>query len=248
MKSRLVRLVVGLVVSIAALMGVVHFVARAQSDDTLDGTNYSDKIRQTYNFRFGKDNFTLPGNAATVTNDFIQAGAFPKAEYCAHCHEEAYHQWRQALHSNSFRTPFYRASVNILIRTKGIQFARHCDSCHNPVGILAGALDDHSTMDRSFDRDGLTCTTCHSIQSAKTRLGNGSFVMAVPAVMVDEQGNRIPGLVPDSEILAHPDRHSKAVMQDVYHTAEFCSSCHKANLPPMLNGYKWIRAFSAFDY
>jgi hypothetical protein len=55
------------------------------------------------------------------------------------CVFEAYHQWRQSLHSNSFRTPFYRTSVNILMRTKGIEFARHCDSCHNPVGVLGGA-------------------------------------------------------------------------------------------------------------
>ena len=71
--------------------------------------------------------------------------------------------------------------------------------------------------------------------------------MGVPAVMVDEKGNRIPGIVPDSEILAHLDRHSKAVMQDFYHTPEFCSACHKANLPPPLNDYKWIRAFTAYD-
>ena len=50
--------------------------------------------------------------------DFVQPGAFPNATYCAHCHQEAYSQWRQALHSNAFRTPFYRASVNILINTK----------------------------------------------------------------------------------------------------------------------------------
>ena len=61
------------------------------------------------------------------------------------------------------------------------------------------------------------------------------------------QGNRIPGMVPDSEILAHLDRHSKAVMQDIYHTPEFCEACHKANLPPTLNDYKWIRAFTAYD-
>ena len=208
---------------------------------------YADKVRETYNFAFGEDDISSPGNAAVEGKEFLPASAFPDAKYCGHCHQEAYHQWRQALHSNSFRTPFYRASVNILPRTKGIEFSRHCDSCHNPIGVLAGALTANSTMDRSFDRDGLTCTTCHSIQSVKTRLGNGSFVMAVPAVMVDEQGNRIPGLVPDAEILAHLDRHSKAVMQDIYHSAEFCSACHKANLPPTLNGYKWIRAFSAFD-
>jgi tetratricopeptide (TPR) repeat protein len=36
-------------------------------------------------------------------------------------------------------------------------------------------------------------------------------------------------------------------MQDIYRTPEFCSACHKANLPPQLNSYKWIRAFTAFD-
>ena len=208
---------------------------------------YADKIREAYNFPFAKGNISLPGNAAVVGDNFLQPSAFPDAEYCGHCHQEAYHEWRQALHSNSFRTPFYRASVNILIRTKGIEFARHCDSCHNPVGVLAGALNTNSPLDRSFDRDGLTCTTCHSIQSVQTKLGNGSFVMGIPAVMVDEHGNRMPGKVPDAEIFAHLDRHSKAVMQDIYHTPEFCSACHKANLPVPLNNYKWIRAFTAYD-
>jgi tetratricopeptide (TPR) repeat protein len=189
----------------------------------------------------------MPGNAAAEGDDFLQPGAFPDAEYCGHCHQEAYHQWRQALHSNAFRTPFYRTSVNILLRTKGIEFARHCDSCHNPIAVLGGAMNTGSTLDRSFDRDGLTCTTCHSIQSVQSKLGNGGFVMGVPSVLVDEQGKRIPGVVPDAEILAHLDRHSKAVMQDIYHTPEFCAACHKANLPPALNDYKWIRAFTAYD-
>jgi len=208
---------------------------------------YADKIRPIYVFPFVKDKIALPGNAAVEGGDFLEPTAFPDAKYCGHCHQEAYHQWRQSLHSNSFRTPFYRTSVNILMRTKGVEFARHCDSCHNPVGILAGALNKQYPFDRSFDLDGLTCMTCHSIQSVDTKLGNGSFVMGVPAVMVDEKGNRIPGMVPDAEILAHLDRHSKAVMQDIMHKPEFCSACHKANLPPMLNDYKWIRAFTAYD-
>jgi tetratricopeptide (TPR) repeat protein len=207
----------------------------------------ADRIRQTYSFPFGADRIALPGNAAIEGDDFIQPEAFPDAAYCGHCHQEAYHQWRQALHSNSFRTPFYRTSVNILLRTKGIEFARHCDSCHNPIAVLAGGLDRHATGDRSFDRDGLTCMVCHSIQRVDTKLGNGSFTLAVPAVLVDAEGKRIPGMVPDSEILMHLDRHSKAVMQDIYKTPQFCAACHKANLPSMLNDYKWIRAFTAYD-
>ena len=153
---------------------------------------YSEKINAIYNFRFGKNQIAAPGNAALEGDGFIQPGAFPTASYCAHCHREAYTQWRQSLHSNSFRAPFYRTSVNILARTKGIEFTRHCDSCHNPIGVLTGALNENSNVDRRFDEDGLTCTTCHSIGSIQSTLGNGSFVMSVPAVMVDQNGTRIP--------------------------------------------------------
>jgi Flp pilus assembly protein TadD len=231
----------------AVFAAIAPWVSRAQSDVSADRRSYADAIRQTYNFRFGVGNLSTPGNAAVEGNEFIQPGAFPKAEYCAHCHQEAYRQWRQALHSNSFRTPFYRASVNILPRTKGIEFTRHCDSCHNPIGVLSGALTQDSKVDRGFDDDGLTCTTCHSIQRLQSTSGNGGFTLGIPAVMVDEDGKRIPGEVPDSEIMNHPDRHSRAVMQSFYRTSEFCAACHKANLPNPLNDYKFIRAFTVFD-
>jgi tetratricopeptide (TPR) repeat protein len=208
---------------------------------------YADKIRENYNFRFGADTISTPGNAKVVGDDFVQPGAFPNARYCAKCHEEAYTQWRQALHSNSFRTPFYRTSVNILARTKGIEFTRHCDSCHNPVGVLSGALTQDSKVDRSFDEDGLTCTTCHSVQQLQPTVGNGAFVFGMPSVMTDANGNRIPGQVPYEEIFKHPDWHAKAVIKDLNHMPEFCSSCHKANLPTTLNDYKFIRAFTVYD-
>ncbi len=229
------------------LLRTLSAQSQAHTDLPSERDAYADKIRQTYNFHFGKDNLAGPGNARIEGNQFIQPGAFPSAKYCGQCHQQAYTEWRQALHSNSFRTPFYRTSVNILARTKGIEFTRHCDSCHNPVGVLTGALTQGAGVDRRFDEDGLTCTTCHAIQGLQSTLGNGSFVMGVPAVMTDENGNRIPGEVPYADILRHPDRHSKAVMKDFYRSPEFCSACHKANLPNALNDYKWIRAFTTYD-
>jgi tetratricopeptide (TPR) repeat protein len=237
-----------LATALLAGSGILLMQSRAQSDVSGERKRYADEIRESYNFHFGKDQISTPGNAAIEGNDFVQPGAFPTAEYCGACHQEAYSQWRQALHANSFRTPFYRASVNILLRTKGIEFTRHCDSCHNPIGVLSGALTQDSKVDRSkFDADGLTCTTCHSVQRLQATAGNGGFVLGVPAVMVDEGGKRIPGEVPNDEILKHPDRHSKAVMQGFYRTPEFCAACHKANLPNPLNDYKFLRAFTAYD-
>jgi Flp pilus assembly protein TadD len=238
-RLRAVVVLAGFVLPLSQAMG--------QTDEDSDRRAYAAKIRETYNFRFGKDKISTPGNAAVDGNDFIPSTAFPTAEYCGRCHAEAYSQWRQALHSNAFRTPFYRTSVNILARTKGIEFTRHCDSCHNPVGVLSGGLTQNSQVDRSFDEDGLTCTTCHSIQKLQSTNGNGGFVFGVPSVMVDEDGKRIPGIVPDQEIRDHPDRHSRAVMQSFYRTPEFCASCHKANLPNPLNDYKFIRAFTVYD-
>jgi tetratricopeptide (TPR) repeat protein len=232
---------------VTAALCLVKGTIQAASSQDQARKEYADKVRATYNNRFGADRPSVPGNASVVGDDFVQPGAFPDAKYCAHCHQEAYHQWRQALHSNSFRTPFYRTSVNILIRTKGIEFSRHCDSCHNPIAVLSGGLTQDSQVDRAFDKDGLTCTTCHSIQSLKSTNGNGGFVMGIPAVMVDEKGRRIPGEVGYDEIMKHPKRHSMAIMKSIYRTPEFCAACHKANLPDTLNDYKFVRAFTTYD-
>jgi tetratricopeptide (TPR) repeat protein len=225
---------------------------RTRADQEFDAARQAFNLRvaPSYNFHFGPKNPYTPGNIAAEGQGFLQPGAYLSAEYCGTCHQEAYSQWRQALHSNAFRTPFYRASVNILIRDpeRGIAFARHCDSCHNPIGVLAGALTEDSKVDRgNFDLDGLTCTTCHSVLGIDSTNGNGSIVMGVPSAIVDENGSRIPGQVPFDMILRHPERHSAAVMRDLLHKPEFCAACHKANLPATLNDYKFVRAFTTYD-
>jgi tetratricopeptide (TPR) repeat protein len=229
---------------------LARWKARAEQRVEADRKAYNAEVSPSYNFHYGPKNPFLPGNVQAQGEGFLQPGAYPSAEYCGTCHQEAYSQWRQALHSNAFRTPFYRTSVNLLIRdkTRGIAFARHCDSCHNPIGVLGAALTENSKVDRAkFDSDGLTCTTCHSVVGLDSTNGNASIKMGVPAVIVDENGDRIPGEVPFDMILRHPERHSKAVMHDFLHTPEFCAACHKANLPATLNDYKFIRAFTAYD-
>lgn len=190
---------------------------------------------------------TSPETVSAHTGSSVDPRAFPSAAYCGHCHQQAYSEWRQSVHANSFRTRFYRASEDILISSKGIAASKYCDQCHNPLAVLSGTLNTNSNIDHSFDEDGVSCMTCHSVQSVEPKFGNGSYVMGVPSEMVDEQGNRIPGIVPDAEILAHLDRHAKAVMQDIYRQPEFCSACHKASLLPELNGYKWLRSFTPYD-
>jgi tetratricopeptide (TPR) repeat protein len=209
---------------------------------------YADQVSQTYSYRFGKGEPFLPSNAKIQGDTFIQPGAFPTAQYCRHCHEASYHQWRQSLHANSFRTPFYTKNVGLLQNTKGMEFSRHCEGCHNPIELFSGQVTPQPTSkDREFDQDGVTCMVCHSIQKLQPTYGLGSYVMGVPAVMVDEQGKPIPGEVSYAEINAHVDRHKAAVMKDFYRTPEYCASCHKANIPETLNDYKWLRAIGLYD-
>jgi tetratricopeptide (TPR) repeat protein len=209
-------------------------------------TPFHDSVASHYNYAFGKDTPFLPSNATSYNGQFLSPKAFPTAQYCGHCHQEAYHQWRESVHSNSFRAPWYLKNVNALIDEKGVQYSRHCEGCHNPVALLSGDLSQGMPKKRPFEDEGVTCSTCHSIQSTDPT-GTGSWVMGIPAVLVDESGAPITRPVADAEILANLDRHSKAVMRPLLKTSEFCAACHKAAIPATLDNYKWLRAISLYD-
>jgi len=244
--ERLVLTVSGATKFATGLGVCVIFALTLPNYRLLGAGTYQEQVEQSYNYRFGENPF-LPSRALSNTGQFIPAEAFPKASYCAKCHEDAHREWRQSAHANSFRAPFYLRNIELLIHQKGIEYTRHCEGCHNPIALLSGALTKDSQLDRSFDEDGITCTVCHSIQKIQNTAGTGSYVMGIPATVVAEDGTPIPGEASFDDILAHPKLHSKAVMKDFYRTPEFCAVCHKAALPKMLNDYKWQRAFSVYD-
>ncbi|MGC2617314.1 MAG: tetratricopeptide repeat protein [Terracidiphilus sp.] len=209
-------------------------------------TQFHDSVALRYNYAFGKESPFLPSNAMTANGQFLNPRNVLNAEYCGHCHQEAYHQWRQSVHSNSFRQPWYLKNVNMLIAEKGVQFSRHCEGCHNPIALFSGDLSQGMPKKRPFEDEGITCSVCHAIQSTDTT-GTGSYVMGIPAVLVDDKGAPVTRPVSDSEILSHLDRHKQAVMRPLYKTAEFCAACHKAAITRSLDDYKFQRAFTVYD-
>ncbi len=230
----------------AAMSGQTGSKAGSSLDAAAARAAYSQKIAAGYNYDFGAGRPFLPSNMTTANGEFLDPKSIPTAEYCGHCHQASYAEWRQSAHSNSVRPPWYLYSVNMLNDERGISFSRHCEGCHNPVALAAGALTDGQPRTRPYDEDGITCMICHSIQSV-SRYGTGGYVLAQPAVLLDAGGKPIAGPVPDAEILAHLDRHDAAVMKPFYNTPQFCEACHKAALPRMLNLYKWQRAFTVYD-
>lgn len=191
-----------------------------------------------------------PSNAKTEDGKIIPVEQFFSAKRCVGCHQDTHAAWSESLHRNAAREPFYRESVDILLRTRGIEFTRHCESCHTPVALFAGVLSKDSPRQQApfthLDDEGVTCTVCHSITAARLN-GTGSFTIRRPALLAKEDGTPIFGNFTDEQILADIPGHKRAVMRPLLRQPEFCATCHKVDAPPDLNGYKHIRGFSAYD-
>ena len=191
-----------------------------------------------------------PSNARTESGELIPVEQFFSAKRCIGCHQDTHAAWSESLHRNAAREPFYRESADILLRTRGIEFTRHCESCHTPVALFSGALSKNSPRQQapftSLDDEGVTCTVCHSITEARLN-GTGSFTIRRPALLAKEDGTPIFGNFTDEQILADIPGHKRAVMRPLLRQPEFCATCHKVDAPPALNGYKHIRGFSAYD-
>ena len=207
--------------------------------------SYSEEIARTYDFKFGPNPFS-PGNATTTTGTFIPGDMFVSSKRCGTCHTDAHAQWRQSAHGNAFREPFYQKNVKDLQTQKGIEYTRHCESCHNPAALFSGALTKNTKVKRPFDDDGVSCIACHSIQAANGR-GIGGYVMGEPALLVKEDGTRLLAGVTDQQILNDVPDHRRAMMRPLLKTPEFCGSCHKSQVPHELNDYKFLRAFMVAD-
>ncbi len=212
----------------------------------LQGSPDADTVKKDYSYRFGPNPFA-PGEVRTSTGAFIGADQFIPAAYCARCHQDAHAQWEQSAHRNSFREPFYKKNVEMLIDQYGIEITRHCESCHNPITLVSGALTTGSKLARTYDEEGVTCAVCHSIEKITYLEGIGSYEIRPPALLLGEDGRPFAGKVTDQMILENVEAHRRAMMKDFYRTPEFCAVCHKSALPRQIENYKWRRAFSAYD-
>ncbi len=193
-----------------------------------------------------------PSNARTADGKLIPVEQFFPASRCQNCHQDTHTAWAESLHRTAAREPFYRESADILLRTRGIEPTRHCESCHTPVALFSGALVSTATgRERRapftpLDDEGVTCSVCHSITEARLD-GTGSFTIRRPALLAREDGTPLYGDFTDEQILADVPAHKRAVMRPLLKSPEFCATCHKVDAPPSLNNYKHVRGFSAYD-
>ncbi len=231
---------------VAAVCVIATRHATADLSEATSSSTYTEEISRNYDFKFGPNPFA-PSNASSATGTFIPGEKFVDSKRCGTCHTDAHAQWRQSAHGNAFREPFYQKNVKDLQNQRGIEFTRHCESCHNPAALFSGSLTKNSKVKRPFDEDGVSCISCHSIQSANGQ-GIGGYVMGDPALLVKEDGTRLLAGVTDQQILDDIPSHRRAMMRPLLKSShEFCSSCHKSQVPRELNDYKFLRAFAVGD-
>ncbi len=103
-----------------------------------------------------------PSNARTADGKLIPVEQFFPAARCAACHQDTHSSWSNSLHRNAAREPFYRESADILLKTRGIELTRHCESCHTPVALFSGALTKTAPkVNRPLtplDDEGISCS------------------------------------------------------------------------------------------
>lgn len=198
-----------------------------------------------------------PSLARTTTGNFIPARTLMMDAYCQECHADAYDGWfHSAHHFSSFNNPAYLFSVKetrqvALDRDGDVKASRWCAGCHDPVPFFSGAFDDPD-FDMVHDptgQAGVTCTACHSIVNVNSTVGNADYTIEEPIhYPFAFSSNRFLAFLNRQLVKAKPELHKKTFLKPLHRTEEFCSVCHKVNLPRELNHYKdWLRGQNSYD-
>ena len=198
-----------------------------------------------------------PSLARTATGNFIPANKLMMDSYCQECHQDAYAGWfHSAHHFSSFNNAAYLFSVRetravVLQRDGSVKASRWCAGCHDPAPFFSGAFDDpnYDLANDPTSQAGITCTACHSIVAVNSTVGNGDYTIEEPVhYPFAFSTNRVLAYLNRQLVKAKPDFHKHTFLKPLHRTAEFCSTCHKVNIPAELNHYKeWLRGQNSYD-
>ncbi len=206
----------------------------------------------------GPDRITTfpPSKSVLAGSEMIPPEHLMTDASCAECHADIARSHEHSMHRfSSMNNPAYKFSVEetrrvALQRDGSVEVSRFCAACHDPVPLFSGRFD---APDFDMDNDptgqaGITCMSCHAMQSVNSTTGNGDYTLVDPP--------RYPFAHSDSALLAginrqliraKPGFHKKTLLQPFHRSAEFCSTCHKVSLTEAVNHYRWLRGQDHYD-
>jgi hypothetical protein len=78
------------------------------------------------------------------------------------CHVDVQAQWERSAHRFSANAA-YRENVRLMIEEVGVESARLCAGCHDPVALLTGRIGAGVAYPDE-NSEGVTCVICHSME------------------------------------------------------------------------------------
>ncbi|MCB9631190.1 MAG: hypothetical protein H6721_03455 [Sandaracinus sp.] len=140
-------------------------------------------------------------------------------DVCLDCHRDEAEQHAASAHArSSFDNPWYRATVDRLREDVGFEASRHCAGCHDPVMLVAGAMDAPIEPDDPRTRVGVTCSVCHGIVETRSD-GNASYTLSTAPIPIPDPND-------EDEVAVHRARVAPSVLR----TPGLCGSCHRGFL------------------
>ena len=203
------------------------------------------------------DKYFRPSLAKTAEGKLISAEVLMNDEYCIRCHSDIHDDFIHSAHKlSSFNNPAYRASVRetrriATERAGTVQASRWCAGCHDPVPFFSGKFDDpnYDDVDDPTAHAGITCVTCHAIQSIDSNVGNADYTIAEPKhYPFAYSNNSVLQSLNSLMVQAKPAFHKYEMLKPFHKTSEFCGTCHKVSLPGEVTAYKeFLRGQNHYD-
>eukprot|EP00913_Durusdinium_trenchii_P013410 g12591.t1 len=203
------------------------------------------------------EKYFQPSLVRTTNGKLIPARALTMDHYCRKCHADVHAGWKQSAHHlSSFNNPAYLASVRetrhvSLMRAGNVKASRWCAGCHDPVPFFSGAFDDPNFDDVKHPtaHAGITCSVCHAVTHVNGTRGNGDYTIEEPLHYPFAYSDQpLLQWINNQLVKAKPSFHKKTFLKPLHKSAEFCSVCHKVNLPTELTQYKgFLRGQNHYD-
>jgi hypothetical protein len=136
------------------------------------------------------------------------------------CHVDTQAQWERSAHRFA-ANPAYRETVRLMVRDVGIERARLCAGCHDPVPLLTGRIVPGA--DYPFDdSEGVTCVVCHSMHPAADAK-NGQYVVAPSPTFT---GTIKDALTSYMMVAVYRDTHRADHLGPAMTDNSVCAPCH----------------------
>lgn len=191
-----------------------------------------------------------PSLLQTKHNGMFRPESLQGSDQCAACHSQIAEEWSASAHRFSGMENELLAAATREVQGKiGRKGARFCGSCHEPVAMLSGHVDDDVfDIPESSSHTGITCLVCHGSTDIPGFEGNAQINFAVPDAFLFHTSTNFFGrglnrLIVRSRVEQHREQMNPSTIQ----TSHQCSGCHRVNATENFNGFGFIRLHQEND-